>query len=469
MIDRLLGWLDRLLIPLCFVIAIVAGLRAHPGWRVQSMIYSDSEGYYLYLPALFIYGDWQAFDGKDGLRQLTCCTEREDHRIVTRYTYGVALLEMPFFLAAHAYATAFQGPGSAPPADWHTNYDNAGSLGMMERKYTELRGYATGFSDPYAYSLIIAAAFYMAAGLGMVRGALRRRFANPVATGTTILVFLATNLYYYATVEGSMSHVYSFFLFAAVLYLLPMWLDRPRWWITLALGAALGAVTIIRPTNAMLLLLIPLWEVYSLPHLRERIKRLSGSWAHILAMAGVAALVVLPQLLFWKDAFGTWMAWSYGDEGFSRWNMPVVHKVLFSHQNGLFMYTPIMLVAMVGIGLGLKERKASAPAVLLLFIMATYVFASWWAWWFGGAFGHRCYVEFYALLAWPLGMVVNWVHGQRKDWLRWAGLALALAFIYANLKMTAMYTPPWDGPDWTFARYMGVLRGVAKITWWPGF
>lgn len=468
MIDRLLAWLDRLLIPICFFIALMAGLRSHPGWQVQRMIYSDGEGYYLYLPALFIHGDWKAYDGTDGIKQLTCCIEREDHQIVTRYTYGVALLEMPFFLGAHAYSSLFAGPGSPPPSDWHRKYDEEASLGMMERKYTELRGQATGFSDPYAYSLVIAAAFYMAAGLGLVRAALRRRFSNSAATATTILVFLATNLFYYATREGNMSHVYSFFLFTAALYLVPLWLQRPRWWLTAVLGACLGAITIIRPTNGMLMLLIPLWEVYSAADFKERVRRLAGEWLHLLVMAAVAALVVLPQLFFWKQMFGTWMAWSYGDEGFSRWSSPVIHKVLFSYQNGLFLYTPVMLLAMVGIGMGLRRRQVSAPVVLLIFLLATYTFASWWAWWFGGAFGHRCFVEFYALLAWPLALVVEWVLGHRSHWVRWAGMGLAFCFIYANLKMTAMYTPPWDGPDWNWGRYADVLRGVAKVTWWPG-
>ena len=39
----------------------------------------------------------------------------------------------------------------------------------------------------------------------------------------------------------------------------------------------------------------------------------------------------------------------------------------------------------------------------------------------------------------------------------------------ANVKMAMMYSPPWDGDAWTWESYVTVWRGVAKLTWWPGF
>ncbi|MBL0015477.1 MAG: glycosyltransferase family 39 protein [Bacteroidetes bacterium] len=469
MFQRLVDWADRLLIPVLFLMAITFSLRMHRGWEIGKILWSDGEGYYMYLPATFIYGSWNEFDGQDGLQQIACCKVNESGKVVTRYTYGVALLQTPFFAGAHAWASVFQGPGTAPPADWGAKTDQQWSEEMNQRKYTPLRGQATGFSDTYARGILVAAAFYMALGLWFLKRALRRIFRKEVALATTGLVFLATNLFYYTAGEGSMSHVYSFCLFAAVLYHLPEWLREKTWSRSLILGICFGLILLIRPTNLMLGLMFPLWAVFSFAELKLRLKDLIRTWQKALALMFAAVLVVVPQAFYWKSAFGSWIVWSYGNEGFTNWNHPEILKVLFSYQNGLFLYTPVMLLAMVGIVLAWKKRAFNSPVILLLFVLATYTFASWWAWWFGGAFGHRCYVEFYALLAIPLAVVVQKFFEARRMAIKIAGLVLAMVFVYANVKMAMMYSPPWDGNAWNWESYVTVWRGVAKLTWWPGF
>jgi len=90
---------------------------------------------------------------------------------------------------------------------------------------------------------------------------------------------------------------------------------------------------------------------------------------------------------------------------------PKIPDVLFDVQNGLFLYSPLVLLMIVGIFLGLRKKNFQAPATLIIFSIATYMFASWWAWWFGGAFGPCCYVEYYALLAFPLAGLYECIAG----------------------------------------------------------
>ncbi len=456
-------WADRLLIPFLFVMMVALSMHRVPAGDRSSMIWSDAEGYYLYLPATFVYGSWQVWDGKDGLAMLSCCLVNDDQQVKTRYTYGVAAMQAPFFLAAHAWALVVQGEGTPPPADWSVEYPDLNTQNIHHRKYSALRGQATGFSDTYGIGIMIATAFYAALGLWFVRKALLRHFGKVVATGTTVLIWGATNLYYYSVVEAGMSHAYSFCLFATLIWLLPMWLERPRLGLSLAIGGCLSLIFLIRPTNILIGLLILFWEVYSFKDLQGRMQLFLSRWTHILAMAGIGLVLVTPQMMYWHHVFGDWLVWSYEGEGFSNALHPKLLQVLFSYQNGLFLYTPIMLLAMIGIVIGWRQRKNSAPATLIVFLLATYVFASWWAWWFGGAFGHRCYVEFYALLAFPLAMIVNWIWENPRIWIKWAGVAMLCGFVYANVKMTLLYAPPWDGPDWTLQSYIAVLKNVVKF------
>ena len=62
----------------------------HPG----NLIWSDMEGYYTYLPSVFIYGDFV----KDAVKDTNYIRPYKDtQKIYSKYTCGVAMLEMPFF------------------------------------------------------------------------------------------------------------------------------------------------------------------------------------------------------------------------------------------------------------------------------------------------------------------------------------------------------------------------------------
>lgn len=460
MSPRAWKWVDRALIPLVFVMALLSGLGKERHNGRATVLLSDAEGYYLYLPATFIYHGWQVWDGHDGLAMMSCCAVGDSGTVKTRYTYGVAALEAPFFLAAHAYTSMCLGAGTPPPAELDSLPADAHARDLLTRKHSPLRGQATGFSEPYGTAVIVAAAFYLCLGLWCLRAVVARLHGETVARVTVLLVALATNLYYYATVEAGMSHVYSFFLFAAWLWLIGQWMERPTWLRTAAMGLCLGLILLIRPTNLMVAALLLGWEVYRWGEWKARLRLLLARWPHLLGMGLAMALLFLPQALYWHHAWGDWVVWSYEGEGFSNAARPKVLQVLFSHQNGLFPYTPIALAMVGGIAWAWRRRAGSAPVVAFLFLLATYTFASWWAWWFGGAFGHRCYVEFYALLALPLASVVRSLWEHRRPLVWWAAAAVMVLLVFANLRMTGLYSPPWDGPDWTFARYLGIWKAV---------
>ena len=47
---------------------------------------------------------------------------------------------------------------------------------------------------------------------------------------------------------------------------------------------------------------------------------------------------------------GHWLYYSYTEEGFKYWNEPKIAAVLFDVQNGLFLYSPLVLLMMAGLG-----------------------------------------------------------------------------------------------------------------------
>jgi hypothetical protein len=175
------------------------------------------------------------------------------------------------------------------------------------------------------------------------------------------------------------------------------------------------------------------------------------------------ALLYYPQFKYWEMFSGDFFTYSYGNEGFKYWNSPKLINVLFSYQNGLFMYSPVLLFAMVGFYYLWKIAKDLAVISSSLFLLATYIFASWWAWWFGGAFGHRAFIEFLTLLAIPIAAF--WQFTLRLS-LKWKSIPLLVLvlLIYSSLKMTRMYNPPWDGLTWNWGRYFELWKTIIGLT-----
>jgi len=121
-----------------------------------------------------------------------------------------------------------------------------------------------------------------------------------------------------------------------------------------------------------------------------------------------------------------------------------------------------------GIGYGLKQKKFQSPAMLLIFIVITYVFASWWAWWFGGAFGHRSYVEYYALLAIPLAGLIQKIFSSPYRSIRISFQCLLVVLMIYSVRLSYLYTSiggPWDGADWrwNWAKYEWIMSYFFKI------
>ena len=383
----------------------------------RGVVWSDCEGYYMYLPGVFIIGDFHKLPEGSMWPQ-----RNEKGEITLKYTCGVAIFEMPFFLVTKAYCSA--------------------------KKY-DVQDY---FNVHYCRAMAISGYFFGFLGLFFLRKALlRRKFSETVTFWTLMAVFFGTNLFHYMTKEVGMSHAYSFCLFSFLAWQTPRFYEKPSRLNAALLGGALGWIILIRPTSAVLLLFVYLYDVYSWQDLKTRTRFLLDQAPRVAVAAATAFLFFIPQMLYWHEMTGSWVRYSYVNEGFPYWNKPKIADVLFDVQNGLFLYTPMALLMVAGIFMGLKTRKNHAPALLLLFSLATYAFASWWAWWFGGAFGHRCYVEFYALLAFPLAGVVAAMFSIKNRVLRWALFAVFLFFIYYSVKMSFLYTyltGPWDGQEW---------------------
>ncbi|MDP4578859.1 MAG: hypothetical protein NWS93_06140, partial [Schleiferiaceae bacterium] len=192
----------------------------------NQVISYDVAGYYAYLPMVFIEHDLHlAKPWKYPMIELVGVHEHpETGGRHLKFTMGMAYLYAPFFAGAHAYALLTN------PAEAH------------------------GFSMPYRIAIGLSGVVYALLGLVFLRRTLRHYVPDAAISWTLIAVFLGSNLFYYSTYRGAMSHGATFMLSAMMLYHGDLWRRREQPWRLLLLGLLAGLLVLIRPAN----LLIPL-------------------------------------------------------------------------------------------------------------------------------------------------------------------------------------------------------------------
>ncbi len=343
--------------------------------RWTSLITSDGSGYYAYLPSIFIYHNFN-FDKLEKLNKgLHESCYSKDGKVFDKYFAGVAVLLTPFFLLAYFISYLF--------------------------------GFSTnGYSIFFQFGASIGGLFYLITGLGYTRKLLLEyKVRDGVIYFTISIVLFATNLFYYATIEPTMSHVYSFALIAGFCYYakkLASGARRDGFW---KLGCILALVVLVRPVNILSVALIPFLagsSANTLKFIRNGIKPLN-----LLGIAVPALIVLALQMMVWHEETGSYFIRSYSTETFYFLH-PHFWSMLFGFRKGLFVYTPVIFIAVAG-GLMIFLRKDiySFWLFLFFFIPSTYILSCWWCWYYGDSYGMRVFIDFYAIFALLLALFLD--------------------------------------------------------------
>lgn len=127
---------------------------------------------------------------------------------------------------------------------------------------------------------------------------------------------------------------------------------------------------------------------------------------------GIAFFIVwIPQFLYWKYTTGSFLFYSYTSERFF-FNHPHFIDGLFSYRKGWLVYTPIMILALIGIPFLFIKLREFSCAITVFTILNLYIVFSWWCWWYGGSYGMRALIDFYGMLAIPSAVLFN----EAKKW-----------------------------------------------------
>jgi hypothetical protein len=381
---------------------------------------ADEIEYFSYLPSLVLDGDldfeneYRHFHERDpqGLAgfKATFLDRREPltGRPINFGPVGSALLWSPFYLAAHGAVLGARALGAAVPAD--------------------------GLSWPYMAAVSLASAAYALAGLLLVHDAFRRhtRLGEPALSWALAALWLGTPLLYYTTLAPAFAHACSLFAVSALLWL---WLRArasggARAWALV--GLAGGLCALVREQDGLFLAVPALDLLWTAAH--------GGTWRRACAagaaMAAAALAAFAPQLFVYRALNGT-----FSPSPLVRRKMdylsPHALQVLFDPGHGLFFWSPLLFLAVVGLVVAARRQPSPVGVLFLLaFALQVWINGAVESWSQAGAFGSRRFVAATPLFALGLATVVAWLAASVG---RAATACLLAVFVWWNASLMVQF------------------------------
>jgi hypothetical protein len=304
------------------------------------------------------------------------------------FAFGAPLLWVPFFVLAHLWL---------------------GLLNLFGAGHS-----LAGYFNPYQRAVGLGSLVYGYAGLILGYRILIQYFSRWLAAAATIAVTCGSFVIWYLVVDNSMSHAVS--MFAVTLFIYYWHQTRGdtsvrRWAL---LGAAAGLMSLVRWQN-VLFVVFPAAEAlgHLVPRLSHRgggrIEDMAGGPPAVAAYAAFAAgwiLVFSPQLYFWKVVRGGWLAMPAGAHG-AQWTSPALGDALFSPDRGLFSWTPLLLLAVLGLIPFARRHPQLGALLFAALVLQIYINAT--VEWFGHGFGARRFANCMLIFAIGLAALLRWM------------------------------------------------------------
>lgn len=372
-------------------------------WKTPDQrIKADGMGYYDYLLSTFVFDDLDRKElAKDDpvynrISQHGFYVDYKEDKKVNKYTCGVAVLQMPFFLFARS---------------------------QVEEE--SITGYEKEFSK-WAFHGVI---FYVFFGLILFRLAFQQfgvdRFSIFICQA---LVVLATGLTNEINFGSFYSHAFSFFAISGFLYFTRRYFLESAIWLFYIACIFLGFIFIIRQINIIVLLFLPFiagdWQT-----LKSGMIGLFKPFYRFFIGVFIIFLIGLIQVYFWYQQTGDFLVYSYGSEVFF-FQYPHIFEVLFSYRRSLFVYAPITIVVFLGaVHLLIKKEYYMLITWFSAFYIFVYIISSWWDWTYGASYGQRVFIDYYPFIFLMMAFFLM----QLRLWAKFLFLGLGVFVIYVNV------------------------------------
>jgi hypothetical protein len=281
---------------------------------------------------------------------------------------GTAVLWSPFYLGGHLVAVVMRALGSDVALD--------------------------GYSKPYIRAITLGSAIYALLGLLLAYRLCRTLVSERAAFWGTLAIWLGTPVIFYSHLAPGYSHAASLFAVSLFLFLWMRWRDTltiPR---AIAIGVVGGLIAMIREQDALFLMVPALYAGLGLIPLLRR-----ADWRGILrsivtvGTLGLAAIVTfIPQLLTYQVLNGEPRP---NTDVSDKMNLVPPHfwDVMLDPAHALPYWSPIVVLAVVGLALLTWRDPRLGLALLVGFVVTWYINGAINTWTTAGSFGARRFLN----------------------------------------------------------------------------
>jgi hypothetical protein len=436
----------------------------------------DGLSYYAYIRSALIDGDLNFYneDGNYNLHRqpMTPYYARTSTGYVhTVFSIGPALLWLPFTLLAHGWALL----SNLPP---------------------------DGYVFPYIFAMTFGTFLFSTLGLILTYQTTRVLISRKAAVWASLALWLGSAVTFYTFKDAAYSHAASFFAISLLVY----WWQKLRQDLfslqnALYIGVLVGVASLMRWQNVLFGIIPGIDLCFTLaqrlrcnqtPH---QIQNPAKTYApqhygqesepsslylpyrmlttSLMLVVG-AAIAFSPQMAAWRVLYDRWLVIPQGS-GFLRFTHNHVLKVLFSPYHGWFVYTPLVLLGMVGLVMFLRVKPRIAFVLLVALGLQIYISSTVVDWWAGYSFGMRRLINCTPILAIGLGFLIQ-RSSQNQKLLRIIQVCIILLVIWNLLLVLEVGKRNWlDPEDRSFRFYLNALKLIPKflnkpwLLWTPGF
>jgi hypothetical protein len=322
--------------------------------------------------------------------------------VENHFSVGPAILWAPVMLVVHGVVLLADHSGAHVPAD--------------------------GYSRPYLIAMALTTACYGFLSLILSYQIARKYFDDHWSCLSTLAIWMASSLPVYMYFNPSWSHAFSAFTVALFLW---YW-ERTRMQRTTRqwaiLGLLAGLMGNVYYPNAILLI-FPALEVLLLWQARQRgsgqltifIQKVALTCG---AFAAVFFASLFPTLITRQIIYGSPFATGYPEISTWNWTSPVLLKVLFSSNHGMFSWTPVLILAAMGFPFLIKRDALLGVGSLLTFLAFYYFIASYPNWDGISSFGNRFFISLTPIFILSLAALLS----SYSSWLGKTTHAIAVVY-----------------------------------------
>jgi hypothetical protein len=402
---------------LCMITFLVVRV---PRAQANRVLTTDGVGYFSYLRSLIFDRDLDFHNEYESLYWDTEYTEGAKDVQGTgmagnSYSIGPAILWAPFYVVAHLVA--------------------------LTARVVDLRVDATGYGLIYQCAAGLSTIAYVTVGSCLSYRVCRKYFSPWISLLSVSGLWFASSLLHYTVSAGDMAHGVSFFAVSLFLFLWhPPRTRTYREWALL--GVSAGLMPLVRWQNVLYLSMLAVEAVHAVVAGRDRRPAIVREYVKGGFLVGLLVAVVFsPQMLAWNTLFGSYVLVPPQHRFHGEFDLlhPQLLQALFSLRGGWYTWTPVMLLATLGLVPLWRRDRIVTGALVVPLLLLWYVNSAGFTLWPTASFGARTFVSATALLS--LGMAATaQTMGKRSRRGTLVVLGAVMALVVWNILFDLQYS-----------------------------